>query len=135
MGDVIAAVTVADSALLVVCASSGVEVGTEKAWDQLEEANLPRTIFINKMERENANFSKVIDELRDHFGPKIVPVQLPIGNGEAFSGIVDLVKMKAFIKDGDQLKEGEIPADMMDEVEQARKKWSRRRPWQTTSSC
>jgi elongation factor G len=95
-------------------------VGTEKAWDQLEEANLPRTIFINKMERENANFSKVIDELRDHFGPKIVPVQLPIGNGEAFSGIVDLVKMKAFIKDGDQLKEGEIPADMMDEVEQAR---------------
>ena len=120
MGDVIAAVTVADSALLVVCASSGVEVGTEKAWDQLEEANLPRTIFINKMERENANFSKVIDELRDHFGPKIVPVQLPIGNGEAFSGIVDLVKMKAFIKDGDQLKEGEIPADMRDEVEQAR---------------
>ena len=120
VGDVIAAVTVADSALLVVCASSGVEVGTEKAWDQLEEANLPRTIFINKMERENANFSKVIDELRDHFGPKIVPVQLPIGNGEAFSGIVDLVKMKAFIKDGDQLKEGEIPADMMDEVEQAR---------------
>lgn len=120
VGDVIAAVTVADSALLVVCASSGVEVGTEKAWDQLEEANLPRTIFINKMERENANFSKVIDELRDHFGPKIVPVQLPIGNGEAFSGMVDLVKMKAFIKDGDQLKEGEIPADMMDEVEQAR---------------
>ena len=120
VGDVIAAVTVADSALLVVCASSGVEVGTEKAWDQLEEANLPRTIFINKMERENANFSKVIDELRDHFGPKIVPVQLPIGNGEAFSGIVDLVKMKAFIKDGDRLKEGEIPADMMDEVEQAR---------------
>jgi len=78
------------------------------------------------MERENANFSKVIDELRDHFGPKIVPVQLPIGNGEAFSGIVDLVKMKAFIKDGDQLKEGEIPADMMMKLNRLGKKWSRR---------
>ncbi len=111
VGDVIAGLTVADSALLVVCASNGgVEVGTEKSWEYLEEANLPRTIFVNKMERENANFKKALGELREHFGPpKIVPIQLPIGDGETFKGIVDLVKMKAFSKDGDELKEADIP--------------------------
>ncbi len=124
VGDVIAGLTVADSALLVVCASNGgVEVGTEKSWEYLEEANLPRTIFVNKMERENANFKKALGELREHFGPpKIVPIQLPIGDGETFKGIVDLVKMKAFSKDGDELKEADIPpADMEGgEVEEAR---------------
>src|SRR5690554_3100582 len=100
VGDVIAALTVADSGLLVVCASSGVEVGAEKGWEYLENAGLPRTVFINKMERENANFSKVVGDLQEHFGPKLVPIQLPIGEAESFSGIVDIVKMKAFIRDG-----------------------------------
>ncbi len=120
VGDVIAGLTVADAALLVVCASSGVEVGTEKSWTYLEERGLPRTVFVNKMDRENANFSMVVEQLRSYFGPKLVPVQLPIGEAEAFSGIVDLVAMKAYIKDGDSLKEGPIPADMMDQVEAAR---------------
>lgn len=120
VGDVIAALTVVDSALMVVCASSGVEVGTEKGWGLLEEAGLPRTVFVNKMERENANFQKVVDELRDHFGPKLVPIQLPIGEAEAFSGIVDLVKMKAYLKDGNAFKEAPIPADMEAAAETAR---------------
>ena len=120
VGDVIAALTVADSALVVVCASSGVEVGTEKNWDTLEQIGIPRTVFVNKMDRENANFSRVVEELRSHFGPKLVPVQLPIGEAESFSGIVDLVAMKAYLKDGDSFKEGPIPADMQDQVEVAR---------------
>ena len=120
VGDVVAALTVADSALVVVCASSGVEVGTEKSWDYLEQVGLPRTIFMNKMERENANFEKVVAELCDHFGPKIVPIQLPIGEAETFSGVVDLVKMKAYVKDGNALKEAPIPADMEAAVEVAR---------------
>ncbi len=120
VGDVIAALTVADSGLLVVCASSGVEVGAEKGWEYLENAGLPRTVFINKMERENANFSKVVGDLQGHFGPKLVPIQLPIGEAESFSGIVDIVKMKAFIRDGDGFKEAEIPAEMEAAVEEAR---------------
>ena len=76
-GDVIASLTVADSALLVVCASSGVEVGTEKAWEYADQASLPRSVFVNKMDRENANFHQVVEELRSHFGPKLVPIQLP----------------------------------------------------------
>ena len=120
VGDVVAALTVADAGLLVVCASSGVEVGTEKGWQYLEAVNLPRAVFMNKLDRENANFSRVVAQLRDHFGPKLVPVQLPIGEAESFSGIVDLVKMKAFIQDGDSVKEAPIPAEMEAEVEAAR---------------
>ncbi|NMB19506.1 MAG: elongation factor G [Firmicutes bacterium] len=120
VGDVIAALTVADAGLLVVCASSGVEVGTEKSWEYLEQVGLPRVVFMNKMDRENANFARVVAELRDHFGPKLVPIQLPIGEAETFSGIVDLVKMKAFVKDGDSIKEVPIPADMEGDVEAAR---------------
>ncbi len=120
VGDVVTALTVADSGLLVVCASSGVEVGTEKGWEYLEQANLPRAVFMNKLERENASFSRVVAELRDHFGPRLVPIQLPIGEAESFSGIVDLVKMKAFVKDGDSIKEVPIPTDMEVDVEAAR---------------
>lgn len=120
VGDVVAALTVADSGLMVVCASSGVEVGTEKAWEYLENVGLPRTVFMNKMERENANFTKVVAELREHFGPKLVPIQLPIGEAESFSGLVDLVKMKAYVKDGNSFKEAPIPAEMQADVEVAR---------------
>lgn len=120
VGDVIAALTVADSALVVVCASSGVEVGTEKSWTYLEDRGMPRTVFVNKMDRENANFGKVVEQLRSFFGPKLVPVQLPIGEADSFRGIVDLVAMKAYIKDGDSIKEAPIPEDMQAQVEAAR---------------
>lgn len=120
VGDVIAALTVVDSALVVVCASSGVEVGTEKSWEYLENAQLPRSVFVNKMERENANFNKVVEELRQHFGPKLVPIQLPIGEADTFSGIINLVTMKAYFQEGDSVKEGEIPTELQDAVEAAR---------------
>ena len=102
-GDVVAAARVADSALIIACASSGVEVGTEKAWEYADAEQLPRTVFINKMDRENANFNQVVEQLRDFFGPQVVPVQLPIGSADTFSGIVDLTKLKAFDKTGKEI--------------------------------
>lgn len=119
-GDVIAASRVADGAVIVACASSGIEVGTEKSWDYAEARDLPRMFFINKMERENANFDKVVDDLKEAYGPKVVPIQLPIGQAESFGGIVDVVKRKAYLWDKDSVSEGEIPDDMADAVEEAR---------------
>ena len=111
-GDLIASLRVADGAVLVVCASSGVEVGTEKAWDYAEQYRLPRMVFVNKLERENANFAKAVDELREMYGPQVVPVQLPIGNAENFKGFVDLIEQKAYLWDGDNVAEGTIPDEM-----------------------
>lgn len=119
-GDLIASLRVADGAVLVVCASSGVEVGTEKAWDYAEQYQLPRMVFVNKLERENANFAKAVDELREMYGPQVVPVQLPIGNAENFKGFVDLIEQKAYLWDGDNVAEGTIPDEMASDIESAR---------------
>ena len=120
VGDVMAALRVADGALIVVCASSGVEVGTEKAWNYAEEYDMPRMIFINKLERENANFDQTLNQLTEAYGQKIVPVQLPIGVAENFKGFVDLIQQKAYVWDNNSLKEDSIPEDMVDVVETAR---------------
>ncbi len=119
-GDVLASTHVVDAAVLVVCASSGVEVGTEKSWAYAEKEKLPRMIFVNKMERENANFEKVVEDLQEAFGPKVVPFQLPIGNAEEFKGIIDLVRMKSYLWDGQEVRDGEIPENIMDRMERAR---------------
>ena len=120
VGDVTASLRVADGAVIVVCASAGVEVGTEKAWNFTEESNKPRMIFINKMERENANFERVVEQLRSMFGPKIVPVQIPIGSAENYRGHVDLIQQKAYLWDKKSVTVGEIPAEVADDVEAAR---------------
>lgn len=103
-----------DSALVVVCASSGLEVGTEKAWQYAEELNLPRVIFVSKMDRENADFEKVVKQLKDTFGNKVIPLQIAIGAENNFRGIVDIVKMKAYIANGNEYIEEEIPEDLQD---------------------
>lgn len=121
VGDVLASLSVVEGAVVTVCAVSGYEVGTEKVWNFCERYELPRIVFINKMDRENANFSQVMSQLENHFGSKVIPVQLPIGSAEQFRGLVDLVKMKAYIADAQgQLKESAIPDDMADDVEAAR---------------
>lgn len=120
VGDVTAALRVADTALIVVCASAGVEVGTEKAWDMTEQNNIPRMIYINKMERENANFDRVVEQLRSMFGQKIVPVQIPIGTADSYRGHIDLIQQKAYLWDGNSVTVGDIPAEMADDVEMAR---------------
>ena len=108
---------VVDCALIVVCGVSGVEVQTEKVWDYAEEFQLPRIFFINKMDRERADFNAASEKIVENFGHNAVPVQLPIGTEENFQGIIDLLKMKAYYfqtdKDGKvQIEEKDIPADL-----------------------
>ncbi|UCG82577.1 MAG: elongation factor G, partial [Dehalococcoidia bacterium] len=91
VGDLKAAMRVAEGAVIVVCAASGVEVGTELVWKYAEEANLPRILFINKIDRENADFFKTMDQIEAMLGRKCVPVQLPIGAESEFQGVVDLI--------------------------------------------
>lgn len=117
VGEVASSLRVADGAVITVCAASGVEVGTEKAWDYCQEHNLPRMFFINKMDRENANFYKVFETLQEMYGTDVIPLQLPIGQAEDFQGFVDLVRMKAYTFTNGEAKESEIPAEMMEQVQ------------------
>ncbi|MBK5099200.1 MAG: GTP-binding protein, partial [Gemmatimonadetes bacterium] len=89
-GEVEAGVRVADGALVVVGATSGVEVGTERCWRAAERRGIPRMVFISMMDRENASFDKAFQQVRDTFGSGAIPVEVPIGSGENFSGIVNL---------------------------------------------
>lgn len=116
VGEVIGSLRVVESALLNLCAVSGVEVGTEKVWKLADGAKLARIFFVNKMDRENANFDKVITQAREMFGANVVPVQLPIGSEDDFKGIVDLLQMKAIIYSGEKFQEEEIPAGLADQA-------------------
>jgi elongation factor G len=118
VGEMKAGLTVADAGLVVVDSVAGIEVGTELAWDSLDENSTPRAIFINKMDRENARFEGVLANLRETFGGTIVPAQLPIGEGSEFRGVVDLIAQKAYL--GENGMPADIPADMADAVEEAR---------------
>ena len=120
VGEVKAAIRVSEGAIIVVCAASGVEVGTEQVWAYSEEANLPRLVLVNKMDRENANFYRAVDELQSKFGSRCLPVQLPIGAHHDFQGIVDLMAMKAYI--GSKAEEAEIPSSMQPQVDSFRDK-------------
>jgi elongation factor G len=119
IGDVKAAIRVAEGAVIVICAASGCEVGTEQVWGYAEEAKLPRLIFINKMDRENADFNRTMDGIKTKFGMRCVPVQLPIGTHTTFKGVIDLLTMKAYNGSG---KESDIPAEMQAAVKAAREK-------------
>src|SRR4030065_2768653 len=86
-----------DGAIVIVSAISGVKAETQKIWKYASEFEIPRVIFINKMDKDNANFSRALGEIEKAFGKDALPMQLPIGSGEGFKGIVDLIKMKALI--------------------------------------
>lgn len=112
-----------DSTLVVLCAASGVEVETEKVWQYAADLNLPRLAFINKMDRENADFYSVLNSMKEKFGTGVVPLQLPIGSQDSFKGIIDLVAMKAFVASnaqGTKFEETEIPADLSDKAAEYR---------------
>ncbi|MGL5206831.1 MAG: elongation factor G [Acidaminococcaceae bacterium] len=111
-----------DSALIVVCATSGVQVGTEQCWKLAEEAGLPRICFVNKMDRENADFDSILDDLRNKFGKRVLPLQLPLGKEENFCGLIDVFKMKAYKANGNDSIEMDIPEDMLDYANEARAK-------------
>lgn len=125
IGDVISSLRVADGAIVTACAVSGVEVGTEKVWSYAEENHLPRLVFINKMDRENANFQGVLAQLQEFFGLGTVPVQMPLGSEDDFRGVVDLVRMKACVyweEGGLKFTEEEVPADLQEQAREYREK-------------
>ncbi|MGE5605379.1 MAG: elongation factor G, partial [Bacteroidota bacterium] len=118
VGEVKGALRAADAAVIVVCAVSGVEVGTEKAWGYTEEHNKPRVIVVNKMDRENANFDGAVNALREKFGTSVIPVQIPIGAADKFQGIVDVLKNKAYVFEGGKMVEKPVPADLVNKVDE-----------------
>ena len=120
VGEVRAAIRVSEGAIIVICAASGVEVGTEQVWGYCEEAKLPRLIFVNKMDRENADFYRIMEEVQSKFGRRCLPVQLPIGAHKNFQGIIDLLTMKSYI--GSPAKESEIPSSLQTQVDSFREK-------------
>jgi elongation factor G len=123
LSDARAALRVADAALVVVDAVSGVEVSTEKVWESAEELSIPRLVVLNRVDRERASLERSLDSLRSVFGRTIIPIQLPIGEERSFKGVVDLVRMKAltFTADGNgKMTEAEVPADLAGAAQTAR---------------
>jgi len=118
IGEAKSAVRVADAAVIVIDAVSGVEVGTELVWGFAEERDLPRLVVINKLNRENVDINRPLEELKDTFGENFVLTQLPIGTGEELTGVVDLVNMQAII--GSDGARADVPADLVDQAEEAR---------------
>ena len=120
VGDVIGSLRVAEGALIVVDAVSGIEVGTETAWSYAQEAGAATAILINRMDKENADFAQVFKSLKERYGQHVIAIHLPIGSQDTFKGLVDLVQMKAFVWEGDKMAEAPIPADMSADVEEHR---------------
>ncbi len=116
---------VLDGVITVLCSVGGVQPQTETVWRQADRYKIPRIIFINKMDRTGANFYKVHEQVRDRLRANAIAIQLPIGSENEFRGIVDLVKMSAYIYTNDQgtdIQETEIPEDMQAQVEEHRTK-------------
>jgi elongation factor G len=115
LSDARAALRVADAAIVVVDAVSGVEVSTEKVWAAAEELQLPRIVVLNRLDRERASLDRSLESLRSVFGRAVIPIQLPIGEEKRFTGVVDLVSMKAWTYPADgsgKPTEGAVPAGM-----------------------
>ncbi|AFY69488.1 translation elongation factor G [Thalassoporum mexicanum PCC 7367] len=108
---------VLDGVIVVFCSVGGVQPQSETVWRQADRYSVPRIVFVNKMDRTGANFYKVYNQIRDRLRANAVPIQLPIGAESEFNGIIDLVKMKAFVYANDlgtDIEETDIPADMQE---------------------
>jgi len=117
---------VLDGAVALYCAVGGVQPQSEQVWRQSEKYKVPKIAFVNKMDRVGANFYSVMDQMKSQLGANPVPMVLPIGAGETFDGIIDLIKMKAIRYDmkslGKNMTEEEIPADMLEKAKEYRQK-------------
>ena len=121
--DARAALHVADGAIVVVDSVSGVEVQTEKAWEVAEQLALPRIVAVNRLDRDRASLDRTLDSMRQTLGRTVIPIQLPIGEEKNFTGVVDLVAMKAytFANDGSgKMTDGAVPGNLADAANTAR---------------
>src|SRR5690349_22927152 len=121
VGEVKAGLRVADAALVVVTAEKGVEVGTELTWQYADERKLPRMVLVNKLDRENTSFEQALESLRNQFGVKVVPLQIPIGEQAGFKGVVDLVSQKGYtFEGGNKVQEVSIPPEVQERLSEFR---------------
>ncbi len=116
VGEVCQALVVADSAMLVASAAAGLEVGTEQEWKMVRERNLPTALVVNKLDRENSDFFKVVDQVKSRLKVHAVAVQIPIGTALEFKGVVDLLTNKAYLFDNGKAVETEPPAEMAEDI-------------------
>src|SRR4030043_154015 len=107
-----------DGAIVIVSAISGVKAETQKIWKYASEFEIPRVIFINKMDKDNANFSRALGEVEKAFAKEALPLQVPIGAGDSFTGVVDLITMKAFIFGNGKAEAADIPSEVAPEAEE-----------------
>ncbi|HOQ50926.1 MAG TPA: elongation factor G [Candidatus Atribacteria bacterium] len=121
VGNVLGAIRAVDSAVVLLCATSGVEVGTEKVWEYISRENLPVIFFVNRMDREGANFDEAVEELQEKINPRATPLFIPVGKESDFRGVIDLLHFRAlyFGKEG-KVEEGEIPEEMKEVAQRAR---------------
>jgi len=123
IGEVVGGLRVTETALILLSAQAGVEVGTEQVWNIARKYNIARAFFVNKMEKEHADFEKTVKQAKESFGHQVTPIQIPIGEGLGFKGIIDLIKMKAvyFDKAGAP-KEDKIPPELEKRTKDYREK-------------
>lgn len=120
--EVIQGMRAVDIATIVVCSVSGVQVGTEKAFDYCNKIKLPRAFFINKLDRENSNFDKTLNELKEVFGISVVPIQYPIGQESDFKGVINVISNKARIynEKTKKMEISEVPEEYIDKVKECK---------------
>ncbi len=119
-GEVKSALRVCEAAIVVVCAASGVEVGTEHVWSYAEEKKLPRLVFVNKMDRDNADFFRALEDIQSKLAARCLPIQLPVGAQADFQGIVDLVTMTGYSTSTSE--EIELAPELMEQAKSYREK-------------
>jgi len=123
IGEVYGGLRVTEGALILMSALSGVEVGTEQVWEVCQRYGVARVIFINKLEKEHASFYDSLNQAKERFGISVAPLQIPIGEGLKFKGVIDLLKMKAlYFEKGGIIKEDKIPDDLKAEAQEYREK-------------
>jgi len=116
IGELIAGLSVADTAVMLLNANAGIEVGTEIQYQYVDKCKLPRIFFVNKVEKEHVKTANIIAQLQERFGLKAIPVQIPIGEGPEFKGVIDLIKMKGYTFDD---KGKATPTDIPDNLKAA----------------
>lgn len=121
-GEMIEGLRASDVAMIAVSGVSGIKVGTEKAWNYVNENKLPRAFYINKLDRENSSFSKVISGLKEKFGISVVPIQYPIGSEAEFKGIVNVISRRAriFNPKTNEMEMGDVPEELIESVDECK---------------
>ena len=114
------AMSAVDGAVIVAPAIGGIKAETIKVWDFAAKYEVPSMVYISCLDKENTDFREAVNTICKAYGRSLTPIQLPIGSGESFSGVIDLVRMKAITGAGAKAVEGEIPADMQEQTETAR---------------